>query len=171
MRTALPAAITQLYLSPDGALHGSPLSATLPEDEAGRWATDQFGIAMHPASARDLLPRPEPAPPAPDRPSCWPLRRGRAPAALAPLPGAHAEGTTVAALFAGSILLAGAEATPAALAAAVSPRLLHIATHALTPAEPDLAANDRLRRSGLALAGASRPARCLADRRAGPARD
>jgi CHAT domain-containing protein len=154
VRTALPAAITQLYLSPDGALHGVAF-ATLPEDEAGRWATDQFGIAMI-ASARDLLPRPEAGltGAGPALVLAAPTWQGPL-AALAPLPGAHAEGTTVAALFAGSILLAGAEATPAALAAAVSPRLLHIATHALTPAEPDLAANDRLRRSGLALAGAS----------------
>jgi CHAT domain-containing protein len=154
VRAALPAAITQLYLSPDGALHGVAF-ATLPEDEAGRWATDQFEIAMI-ASARDLLPRPEAGltGAGPALVLAAPTWQGPL-AALAPLPGAHAEGTAVAALFAGSILLAGAEATPAALAAAVSPRLLHIATHALTPAEPDLVANDRLRRSGLALAGAS----------------
>jgi hypothetical protein len=154
VRAALPAAITRLYVAPDGALHGIAF-ATLPEDEPGGWVADRLEIAVI-ASARDLLPRLET-----DLPAASPALVLAAPAwsgplaHLEPLPGAQEEGTAVAALLADARLLTGENATPAALAATASPRLLHIATHALTPAEPDLPVNDRLRRSGLALAGES----------------
>lgn len=154
VRAALPAAITRLYVSPDGVLHEIAL-ATLPNDEPGRWVADQFEIAMI-ASARDLLPRPQTSPTeaGPALVLAAPAWRGPL-ATLAPLPGAHEEGAATTALLAGARLLTGEDATPGALAGRASPRLLHIATHALTPAEPDLPLNDHLRRSGLALAGES----------------
>lgn len=154
VRAALPGAITRLLLAPDGALHGVAF-ATLPEDKPGHWVTDSLEIAVI-VSPRDLLPRPATTllaagPPLVLAAPSW---LGSL-ATLAPLPGARAEGAAVAAALADAHLLTDVAATPTALASAASPRILHIATHALTPLEPDLPLDERLRRSGLALAGAS----------------
>lgn len=153
VRAVLPAGITRLILSPDAQLHGVAF-ATLPEDTGDTLALDRHTFAQV-TSARDLLPRQPAAPPAAPGPPvavAAPTFSGEL-ARLAPLPEALAEGNEFAARSPHSVLLTGTAATPAALAAATSPRRLHIATHALTANDPTLSATEAMRRTGLALAG------------------
>jgi CHAT domain-containing protein len=94
---------------------------------------------------------------------------------FAPLPGASREARAIAALFPHSIVLTGKEATKAALRSYPAPRILHIATHGFflddATSKPAVPASDRrslesgggiqnrLLRSGLALAGANASSR------------
>lgn len=152
VRAALPPETKQLYLSPDGLLH-SVVFSTLPEDDSNLIAADHHTFATV-TSARDLIPSAPAANPGHPLVLAAPSWSGEL-ASLAPLPGSAAEGTAVAAQFPTAILLTGPDATSAALARHPSPRVLHIATHALVSSDPDLSSAQRLRRSGLALAGES----------------
>lgn len=91
---------------------------------------------------------------------------------FAPLSGSEAEGRSIVQIFPNAKLISGADATETALKDAVSPGILHIATHGFFLFDPDDVAGSRgsrtstkpsvtvrdnpLLRSGLAFAGANR---------------
>lgn len=153
IRATLPAGITRLILSPDAQLHGVAF-ASLPEETGEALALDRHTFAQV-TSARDLLPRHRAstlAPAGPPLAVAAPAWSGEL-ARLSPLPEALAEGKEFAARSPHRVLLTGPAATPAALAAHLSPQQLHIATHAVTANDPALSPTDAMRRTGLALAG------------------
>jgi tetratricopeptide (TPR) repeat protein len=148
---ALPADVTTLYVSPDDALHRVPFDM-LP-DAAGRFAGETVGF-IRIGSARDLLPSDQPTSSAAmpglvlANPTPPPGRTE-----LPDLPGAKDEGQAVQALLTEARLLVGAAASAQALTASGAVSHLHIAAHAVVPAATELNAADRLRATGLVLAG------------------
>lgn len=152
--SALPAAATKLYFSPDAALHAVSF-ASLPLAD-GKFLSEKFVVAFV-NSGRDLLPGLQPG-----------LRAGEtvglanpafAPSLhFEPLPNSTAEVDALlgaAGKKQNSRLLTGAAATAASLQALTSPYVLHLATHGFSPEPDDEHANPALT-SYLALAGTDR---------------
>jgi CHAT domain-containing protein len=185
--------ILHVLISPDGALNLIPFAAL--RDAQGRYLVERYTITYL-TSGRDVLryaasgqrstggppliiadplfDLPEPVRMARPAPSAAPPRRsittGRdlANVYFAPLAGASREARAIAALFPGSVVLTGPQATKASLEKHAAPRILHVATHGffLDDAAAGKRSEDRgaateaqtdnpLVRSGLALAGAN----------------
>jgi CHAT domain-containing protein len=170
----------RLLIAPDGALALVPFGALV--DPQQRFRLSAYEIALL-SSGRDVLrvnhggaaagPALVVANPAFDAGGG---ANGSSAARFAPLPGTAAEAAALARLMPKATVLTGAEATEARLKAAVSPAVLHVATHgffsgralsastqtdtrgltAVSPANQG-SALDPLTHSGLALAGANHP--------------
>lgn len=165
---AVPAGVTRLYLSLDGALQLVPFAVL---DDGRGPLLDRYRLVGL-SSARDLLPARDDPPPVRGAVvvAADPAFAGGA-LALPPLPGTRAEAEALRALFPGAQLLLGAAASREALLSLQAPGVLHIATHGFylaDPAPPPPAGRglrlqaaaplpDPLLRSALALAGASPP--------------
>lgn len=160
---------THLLIAPDGELNTIPFQALV--DAQGRYLVESYLITLL-TSGRELL-RLQSRPASANTPliiadpsfdhslrggsqSAAPLRsldlRGLS---FAPLPGTAEEAQAVKALFPQAQLLRQAAATEAAVKAANSPKILHLATHGFFlphSGNKDIPENPLLR-SGLALAG------------------
>jgi CHAT domain-containing protein/Flp pilus assembly protein TadD len=175
---------SQVLVSPDADLNLLPFHVLAGREGRLLIETHRFSYLT---SGRDLLAPPsshaagpslvvanpafgEPGPPA-----------GRVvPRTFGPLPGAEREAISVAELLGNARMLLGAEASEAAVKAARSPRILHVATHGFYLAGGSDGPGDRIRglrvkaddspsmlhpllRSGLALAGANAVAQAGAE--------
>ena len=147
--------VSQLLVSPDGALNLVPFEALI--DEQGRYLIERFSISYL-TSGRDLLrqqvSRAHRGPPViiadprygePAPATAGPVRRKQPlpaapyrsvttaadPAALyfAPLANTAAEANAIKRFFPDALLLTGPRATKAAVARLEAPRMLHIASH------------------------------------------
>jgi tetratricopeptide (TPR) repeat protein len=150
VRDALPEGTRQLFVSPDGLLQ-SVVFATLPENDPAYIAADRHAFANI-TSARDLRPTADSAAQGPPLVLAAPVWSGPL-ADLPPLPYSATEGAAIAAQFGEATLLTGSNASPVALIRHLAPRVLHIATHTVSNPTPSLTLAERLRRTGLALAG------------------
>ena len=183
---------THLLISPEGGLNLVPFEALVGKDK--RYLVEDFRVTYL-TGGSDLLrmgqarasktPPMIIANPAYGEPVAMVARPGRGPKArtanpssvtitrslsdtyFAPLGATAQEGQSIKALFPESTLLLGEQATKASLKKAVSPRMLHIATHGFFLTDEDQNAirprpvskglvENPLARSGLALAGANR---------------
>lgn len=198
VRALLGDGVTQLLISPDGELNLIPFAALM--DEQGHYLIERYACTYL-TSGRDLLrlqvvreSRGQPlivANPLFGMPDTEQLanatRRAVAPGGkrrsvtnardlsevyFAPLNGTAQEASSIQKLFPEAHLLSGPQATKAAVAQAIAPRILHIATHGFfledaveSPAQNSptstrqasvsAASENPLLRSGLALAGAN----------------
>ena len=154
VRAALPAHVSRLLIAPDGALHQVAF-ASLPEaDET--FVLEHLRIQLL-NTGRDLLEptasdRPGETAPALTRILADPTDTPRPD--LPPLPGARAEGLAIASRIGTDDVHIGADASPAALAAAPSPAVLHLACHTVIASDPALNHAEGLRQTGLVLAAA-----------------
>jgi CHAT domain-containing protein len=181
--------VSILLISPDGALNLVPFAAL--RDADGQYLAQQYTVSYI-TSGRDLLrlatSTQSPTGGAPLIIAA-PIFDGKAPLLknqrrsvttganlssvyFAPLAGALQEARSIAALFPGSLVLTGRQATKESLKQAAAPRILHIATHGFflddDASKPEAIAatgggsggaatriENPLLRSGLALAGAN----------------
>jgi len=177
--------VSQLLVSPDGALNLVPFEALV--DEQGRYLIERFSISYL-TSGRDLLrqrvsrlqggPPVIVADPSYGEPAPGPAGRVRRkqprsadqergvttaadPSALyfAPLANTAAEAHAIRRFFPDALLLTGPRATKAAVARLDAPRLLHIASHGFFLVDGAGVSGARIEnpllRSGIALAGAN----------------
>jgi CHAT domain-containing protein len=181
---ALSGGARQLLIAPEGALNLLPFQALV--DESGHYLVERYSISYLSSGRDLLrfetrrfahgTPRRAPVivadpffgePPAATMiqasaaRAAAPLRSVNIGADLkdlyfAPLAGTADEARAIRALFPEARVLAGSDATGAALKHVEAPWILHIATHGFfLPASPGSAVGNPLLRSGLALAGAN----------------
>ncbi len=165
-----------VYVSPDGLLNLVPLDALL--DEKSTPLVESF-LFTYLGSGRELLRKAGGSSPTPPlfvaNPSFGPALESAGGGKFAninfsPLPGTDSEAKALKAIYPDAVLLSGDGASKAALQAAASPSVLHIATHgffledqnAAVSGSRGLALEDApkienpLLRSGLAFAGANK---------------